>query len=129
MVTGPRSPQLATIDDLADKEVLAQKTSSYWEHLQELNEWFKKENKPPVKLPGNGERGVATRYTGSTYMLKLLLERDADRSPHKSAFISAFIERRDLPALFESLARWLENSGFRPKHSLYDPLTGYGCRI
>ncbi len=50
MVTGPRSPQLATIDDLADKEVLAQKTSSYWEHLQELNEWFKKENKPPVKL-------------------------------------------------------------------------------
>ncbi len=51
VVTGPSSPQLTTIDDLAGKQVFARKTSSYWEHLEELNERFKKENKPqqPVK--------------------------------------------------------------------------------
>jgi membrane-bound lytic murein transglycosylase MltF len=50
VVTGPSAPQLTTIDDLAGKEVFARKTSSYWEHLEELNERFKKENKPQVKL-------------------------------------------------------------------------------
>jgi membrane-bound lytic murein transglycosylase MltF len=50
VVTGPSSPQLTTIDDLAGKQVFARKTSSYWEHLEELNERFKKENKPQVKL-------------------------------------------------------------------------------
>jgi membrane-bound lytic murein transglycosylase MltF len=49
-VTGPDSPQLATIDDLAGKEVFARKTSSYWEHLEELNARFQKENKAAVIL-------------------------------------------------------------------------------
>ena len=49
-VAGPSAPQLTTIDDLAGKEVFARKTSSYWEHLEELNERFKKENKSQVKL-------------------------------------------------------------------------------
>ena len=50
VVTGPDSPELVTIDDLAGKEVFARKTSSYWEHLQELNARFQKENKAPVIL-------------------------------------------------------------------------------
>jgi len=37
VVTGPNSPQLSSIDDLAGKEVFARKTSSYWEHLERLN--------------------------------------------------------------------------------------------
>jgi membrane-bound lytic murein transglycosylase MltF len=50
VVTGPSSPKLASLDDLAGKEVFVRKTSSYWEHLQSLNERFKKENKPTVNL-------------------------------------------------------------------------------
>ena len=50
VVTGPNSPQLASVDDLAGKEVFVRKTSSYWEHLERLNERFQKEKKPAVKL-------------------------------------------------------------------------------
>jgi membrane-bound lytic murein transglycosylase MltF len=50
VVTGPRSPQLASIDDLSGKEVFVRKSSSYWEHLTGLNARFSKEGKPAVSL-------------------------------------------------------------------------------
>jgi membrane-bound lytic murein transglycosylase MltF len=50
VVTGPQSPQIGSINDLAGKEVFVRKSSSYWEHLTTLNERFKKEGKPPVTL-------------------------------------------------------------------------------
>jgi len=50
VVTSPNSPQLASLDDLAGKEVFVRKLSSYWEHLERLNERFQKENKPAVVL-------------------------------------------------------------------------------
>jgi len=50
VVTAPNSPQLASIDDLSGKEVYVRKTSSYWEHLEGLNQRLKKENKKPVTL-------------------------------------------------------------------------------
>lgn len=49
-VTGPSGPQLATLDDLAGKDVYLRKTSSYWEHVERLNEQFKKDKKQEVKL-------------------------------------------------------------------------------
>ena len=42
-VTGPASPELASVDDLSGKEVFVRKSSSYWTHLESLNERFKKE--------------------------------------------------------------------------------------
>ena len=50
VVTGPQSPPLNTLDDLSGKEVFTRQSSSYWEHLQALNEKFKSEGKPLVKL-------------------------------------------------------------------------------
>lgn len=50
VVTGPGSPELASVDDLSGKEVFVRKSSSFWTHLEGLNERFKSENKPPVKL-------------------------------------------------------------------------------
>src|SRR5215475_260315 len=50
VVTGPGGPGLRTMDDLSGKEVFARKTASYWEHLEGLNEQFKKEGKAPLKL-------------------------------------------------------------------------------
>ncbi len=50
VITGPKSPQLASINDLAGKEVFVRKSSSYWEHLTQLNERFKEEGKTPITL-------------------------------------------------------------------------------
>ena len=50
VVTGPGGPEIATLDDLAGKEVFVRKGSSYYEHLQALNKRFASERKPPVKI-------------------------------------------------------------------------------
>src|SRR5262245_17091846 len=49
-VTGPHSPALASVDDLAGKDVYLRKSSSYWEHVERLNERFKQEKKGLVML-------------------------------------------------------------------------------
>lgn len=49
-VTGPNSPDLASVDDLSGKEVFVRKSSSFWTHLEHLNERFANEQKPPVVL-------------------------------------------------------------------------------
>jgi membrane-bound lytic murein transglycosylase MltF len=50
VVTGPRSPAIASTDDLAGKTVHVRKASSYYESLETINERFKKEGKPAAKL-------------------------------------------------------------------------------
>ena len=50
VVTGPQSPQLASLDDLAGKDVFVRKSSSYWGHLEQLNARFKKEGKAAIVL-------------------------------------------------------------------------------
>jgi membrane-bound lytic murein transglycosylase MltF len=49
-VTGPHSPQLHSLDDLSGQEVFVRKSSSYWEHLEEVNQKLQSEHKPPVEL-------------------------------------------------------------------------------
>lgn len=50
VLSGPASPKITTRDDLAGKEVYVRKSSSYYESLTSLNEEFKKQGKPVVKL-------------------------------------------------------------------------------
>ena len=50
LVTGPASPAIASLDDLAGKTVHVRKASSYYESLTALNDRFTKEGKAPVKL-------------------------------------------------------------------------------
>ncbi|HZD33064.1 MAG TPA: transporter substrate-binding domain-containing protein, partial [Candidatus Angelobacter sp.] len=50
VVTGPKSPELKSLDDLSGKRVHVRKASSYYESLEKLNERFKSEGKPEVKL-------------------------------------------------------------------------------
>ena len=50
VVTGPGGPEIATLDDLAGKEVFVRRTSSYYEHLQALNKRFASERKPAVTV-------------------------------------------------------------------------------
>jgi membrane-bound lytic murein transglycosylase MltF len=48
VVSGPSSPAVSTVDDLAGKEVFTRKFSSYYESLVALNQRFATENKPAI---------------------------------------------------------------------------------
>jgi membrane-bound lytic murein transglycosylase MltF len=50
VVTGPQSPEIKTMDDLAGKDVFVRKSSSYYESLLALNARLHAEGKPPVHL-------------------------------------------------------------------------------
>jgi membrane-bound lytic murein transglycosylase MltF len=50
VLTGPKSPAVASTDDLSGKTVHVRKASSYYESLEALNGRFKKEGKPATKL-------------------------------------------------------------------------------
>jgi membrane-bound lytic murein transglycosylase MltF len=58
VVSGPGAPPIATVDDLAGKDVYARKDSSAWESLIALNDKLKAKGLPPVSIrevPGNLE--------------------------------------------------------------------------
>jgi membrane-bound lytic murein transglycosylase MltF len=50
VVTGPRSPAIASADDLAGKRVHVRKSSSYYDSLMSLNARLKKAGKDAIKL-------------------------------------------------------------------------------
>jgi membrane-bound lytic murein transglycosylase MltF len=50
VVTGPKSPEIGSLDDLSGKTVHVRKASSYFESLQELNDGFRRFGKPPIQL-------------------------------------------------------------------------------
>lgn len=50
VLTGPKSPAINSVDDLAGKTVHVRKSSSVYESLLALNDRFKKEDKPVVTL-------------------------------------------------------------------------------
>jgi membrane-bound lytic murein transglycosylase MltF len=50
VVTGPYSPTLSTLDDLSGREVTVRRSSSYWEHLEQLNQSLAQRGKAAVVL-------------------------------------------------------------------------------
>ncbi len=50
LVTGPSAPSIAAISDLGGREVMVRTSSSYHEHLVELNERFQREKLPTVRI-------------------------------------------------------------------------------
>ena len=50
LVTGPSAASLKTLDDLSGREVHLRPSSSYNEHVLQLNAAFKKQGKAPVKI-------------------------------------------------------------------------------
>jgi len=50
LVTGPSAPTVNNIEDLSGKEVHVRASSSYYQHLMQLNSQFKKQKRQPVKL-------------------------------------------------------------------------------
>jgi membrane-bound lytic murein transglycosylase MltF len=50
LVTGPYSEAITRLEDLAGKEVTVRASSSYFEHLQQLNASFKERGLAPIKI-------------------------------------------------------------------------------
>jgi len=50
VATGPKSPELKSVDDLSGKRVHVRKAASYYESLQKQNERFKRDGKPEIQL-------------------------------------------------------------------------------
>jgi len=50
VVTGPKSPPIASVEDLSGKEVFVRRSSHYYAHLERLNERLRSEGKAPAKL-------------------------------------------------------------------------------
>jgi membrane-bound lytic murein transglycosylase MltF len=50
IVTGPSSPSLSSLHDLAGKAIHVRKSSSFYEHLVRLNASFRSAGKPEIKL-------------------------------------------------------------------------------
>jgi membrane-bound lytic murein transglycosylase MltF len=50
VITAPDSPPLASIDDLAGREIAVRQSSSYFESLIALNRRFKEEGKPEIQI-------------------------------------------------------------------------------
>ncbi|HKU86697.1 MAG TPA: transglycosylase SLT domain-containing protein [Casimicrobiaceae bacterium] len=50
LITGPRSPDVRTIDDLAGKTIHVRRASSYFESMLALNERLQQDGKPAVNL-------------------------------------------------------------------------------
>ncbi len=50
VVTGPQTPEIASVEDLAGQEIFVRKSSSYYESLLSLNEMLKERGKPQVIL-------------------------------------------------------------------------------
>jgi membrane-bound lytic murein transglycosylase MltF len=50
LVTGPGAPELKGLDDLAGRDIFVRRSSSYREHLEELNGMFRKRGLPEIVL-------------------------------------------------------------------------------
>jgi membrane-bound lytic murein transglycosylase MltF len=58
IVTGPGAPPLATLDDLAGKEIYVSRATSYYDNLVALDQQFRRRGLAPIRLreaPGNFE--------------------------------------------------------------------------
>lgn len=48
IITGPKAPAIATLEDLSRKEIYANPLTVYYENLQSLSEAFRKAGRPPI---------------------------------------------------------------------------------
>ncbi|MBM3115624.1 lytic transglycosylase F [Jeongeupia naejangsanensis] len=55
VVTGPNSPKLTKLEDLGGQSLYVRKSSSYWTHLQQLNQRLAREKRPQIKLEAAAE--------------------------------------------------------------------------
>jgi membrane-bound lytic murein transglycosylase MltF len=127
-VTGPASPELSSIDDLSGKEVFARKSSSYWTHLEHLNERFVQEHKLPVILKAAPEdlqdddllemvnAGLLGIIVVDRYQALLWAKVFKKLKPHRGIVVHeggdlAWMIRKDSPKLKAEVAEFVKKHG------------------
>lgn len=128
VVTGPASPKLSSLDDLSGKEVFARKSSSYWTHLEHLNERFAQADKPPVILKAAPEdlqdddllemvnAGLLGIIVVDRYQALLWAKVFTNLNPHRGIVVHAggdmaWMIRKDSPKLKAEIAEFAKNHG------------------
>lgn len=56
LVTGPRAPEIETVDDLGRTQILVRRSSSYFEHIEDVNEVRWMQGKRPLRVRAADER-------------------------------------------------------------------------
>ena len=127
-VTGPNSPELASVDDLSGKEVFVRKSSSYWTHLESLNERFVNEGKPPVTLKAAPEdlqdddllemvsAGLVGIVVVDRYQALLWAQVFKNLKPHRGVVVNkggdiGWMIRKESPKLREEIAAFAKAYG------------------
>lgn len=127
-VTGPASPELKSLDDLSGKEVFVRKSSSYWTHLERLNERFAQEQKLPVALKAAPEdlqdddllemvnAGLVGIIVVDRYQALLWSKVFKKLKPHKGIVVNAggdlaWMIRKDSPKLKAEIAEFAKKHG------------------
>ena len=127
-VTGPNSPELASVDDLSGKEVFVRKSSSFWTHLDHLNERFANEQKPPAILKAAPEdlqdddllemvhAGLVGIVVVDRYQARLWATVFKKIKPHEHVVVNkggniAWMIRKNSPKLKAEIAGFAKNYG------------------
>jgi len=127
-VTGPNSPDLASVEDLSGKEVFVRKSSSFWTHLEHLNERFVNEQKPPVILKAAPEdlqdddllemvhAGLVGIVVVDRYQARLWATVFKKIKPHEHVVVNkggniAWMIRKNSPKLKTEIAAFAKNYG------------------
>jgi membrane-bound lytic murein transglycosylase MltF len=125
VVTGPRSPQIRSIDDLAGKRVHIRASSSYWESLQQLNDSFRERGLDEIEIVAVSEyletedllEMVNAGLTGITiaddYLARFWSQIFTDIVVRDDLAIATgrdigWAVRRDAPALLQRVNRFVE---------------------
>ncbi len=124
VVTGPGAPAIATVDDLAGREVFVRKASAYYDSLTKLNDHLKVRGKPAVILDEAPDvfedddilemvnAGIAPITVVDDYLAEFWSQVFTGITVHKDVAVRtggslAVAFRKDNPKLREAVNQWL----------------------
>jgi membrane-bound lytic murein transglycosylase MltF len=128
IVTGPGAPPLATLDDLAGKDIYVSRATSYYDSLVALNQQFLRRGLAPIRLreaPGNFETedilemanaGLVNIVVADGYIARLWRQVYPNISVHEDLVVHrngdiAFAIRKGSPQLKAQLDAFTRNHG------------------
>jgi len=128
IVTGPGAPPLATLDDLAGKDIYVSRATSYYDSLVALNQQFLSRGLAPIRLrvaPGNFETedilemanaGLVNIVVADGYIARLWRQVYPNISVHEDLVVHrngdiAFAIRKGSPQLKAQLDDFTRNHG------------------
>jgi membrane-bound lytic murein transglycosylase MltF len=128
VVTGPASPALASIEELAGQKLFVRRSSSYWTHLEALSERLRQQGRAPLELKAAPEDlqdddllemlnaglvglAVVDRYKAVTWarVFKRIKPRE-DLKVHEGGDI-AWMIRKDSPRLRAEVSAFAQKHG------------------